>query len=113
VGSQARLPDLDLLSVSAPSYGIVGENVQIPFTIRSSLDRQVRTIIRLRDESGRERTKDLILPPNAETYESILWRLEKEGSSTLEISIPVADGELIAANNSRKFTIAGKPEKIR
>ncbi len=113
VGSQTRLPDLDLLAVSAPSYGIIGENVQIPFSIRSSLDRQVRTIVRLRDESGREHTKDIVLPPNTETFDSVLWRLEKEGSSTLELSIPVADGELIATNNSRKFVIAGRPEKIR
>jgi hypothetical protein len=113
IGSKVRLPDLDLLSVTAPTYGIVGENVQIPFTIRSSLDRQVRTIVRLRDESGRERTKDIVIPPHAETYDSILWRLEKEGTSTLELSIPVADGELVATNNSRKFTIAGRPEKIR
>jgi hypothetical protein len=113
VGSDTRLPDLDLLSVTAPTYGIIGENVQIPFTIRSSLNRQVRTIVRLRDESGNERTKDIILPPNTETYDSILWRLEKEGSSTLELSIPVADGELVATNNSREFTIAGRPERIR
>jgi len=113
VGSDVRLPDLDLLSVTAPTYGIVGENVQIPFTIRSSLNRQVRTIVRLRDEAGRERTKDIVLAPNQETYDSILWRLEKEGSSTLEISIPVADGELVTKNNERKFTIAGRPEKIR
>ena len=113
VGSQTRLPDLDLLSVSAPSYGIIGENVQIPFTIRSSLDRQVRTIVRLRDEAGREHTKDIVIAPNAETYDSVLWRLEKAGASTLELSIPVADGELVASNNSRKFIIAGRPEKIR
>ncbi|MBC8127216.1 MAG: hypothetical protein H8M99_08765 [Gloeobacteraceae cyanobacterium ES-bin-144] len=113
VGSRARLPDIEILSVSAPSYGIIGENVQIPFVIRSSLDRQVRTIVRLRDESGREHTKDIVIPPNAETYDSILWRLEKEGSSTLNLSIPVADGELIATNNSREFTIAGRQEKIR
>lgn len=112
VGSQTRLPDLDLLSITAPTYGIVGENVQIPFTIRSSLDRQVRTIVRLRDETGRERSKDIVIPPNSETYDSILWRLEKEGSSTLELSLPVADGELVTTNNARKFTIAGRPEKI-
>ncbi len=112
VGSQTRLPDLDLLSITAPTYGIVGENVQIPFTIRSSLDRQVRTIVRLRDENGRERSKDIVIPPNSETYDSILWRLEKEGSSTLELSLPVADGELVTTNNARKFTIAGRPEKI-
>jgi hypothetical protein len=113
VGSRTRLPDLDLLSVSAPGYGIIGENVQIPFTIRSSLDRPVRTLVRLRDETGREHTKDIVIAPNAETYDSVLWRLEKAGASTLELSIPVADGELVASNNSRKFIIAGKPEKIR
>ncbi|MCP5545708.1 MAG: hypothetical protein H7A49_17575 [Akkermansiaceae bacterium] len=113
VGSETRLPDLDLLSVSAPAYGIVGENVQIPFTIRSSLDRQVRTIVRLRDDSGREETKDIILPPNAETYDSIIWRLEKEGAAKFELSIPVADGELVSSNNSREFIISGKPEMIR
>ena len=113
MGSKVRLPDLDLLSVTAPTYGIVGENVQIPFTIRSSLNRQVRTIVRLRDESGKERTKEIVIQPNTETYDSILWRLEKQGGSTLDISIPVAEGELIESNNSRKFTIAGRPEKIR
>ncbi len=113
VGSETRLPDLDLLTVTAPTYGIVAENVQIPFTIRSSLDRQVRTIVRLRDESGRERTKNIVLAPNTETYDSILWRLESEGSSTLTLSIPVEDGELVSSNNSRKFTISGRPEKLR
>ena len=113
VGSASRLPDLDLLSVTAPTYGIVGENVQIPFTIRSSLDRQVRTVIRLRDESGRERTKDIVLAPNAETYDSILWRLDKEGVTNLELSFPVADGEWVATNNTRSFPVSGRPEKIR
>lgn len=113
VGSPARLPDLDLLSVTAPSYGVIGEKVQIPFTIRSSLDRQVRSIVRLRDKSGREVTKDLILPPKVETYGSILWQLDQEGASTLELSVPIADGELVASNNQREFVIAGRPEKIK
>ncbi|MCW1913857.1 hypothetical protein OJ996_09745 [Luteolibacter sp. GHJ8] len=113
VGSKKRLPDLDLLSVTAPAYGIVGENVQIPFTVRSSLDREVRTIVRLRDDTGREKTKEITLPPGQPTYDAILWRLEKEGASTLELSIPMADGELIEANNSRKFTLSGRPESIK
>ena len=113
IGNKIRLPDIDLLSVTAPTYGIIGENVQIPFTIRSSLDRQVRTVIRLRDDSGRERSKDIVIPPNSDFHDSILWRLEKDGTSTLTLSIPIADGELVPANNSQKFTIAGRPEKIR
>lgn len=112
-GSKRRLPDLDVLSVTAPTYGIVGENVQIPFTVRSSLEREVRTIVRLRDESGREKTKELVLPPGEETYQSILWRIEAEGSTTLDLSIPVAEGERVDRNNSRKFTLSGRQESIK
>ncbi|WP_035616231.1 hypothetical protein [Haloferula sp. BvORR071] len=113
VGSKKRLPDLDMLSVTAPAYGIVGENVQIPFSIRSSLEREVRTIVRLKDDSGREKTKEIILAPGQTTYDAILWRIEKEGAATLELSVPMADGERIEANNSRKFTLSGRPESIK
>jgi uncharacterized membrane protein len=113
VGSDTRLPDLDLRDVSAPTYGIIGENVQIPFTIESSLKRDVRTIVRIRDESGVERTKDITIPAQAPHYDSILWRLNKEGSTTLTLSIPFADGELVEKNNSQEFTISGRQENIR
>lgn len=113
VGSKARLPDLDILSVTAPTYGIVGENVQIPFIIRSSLEREVRTLIRLRDERGKERTKEITLPPGEDVSESILWRIESEGANTLELNLPVAEGERIGTNNSRKFTLSGRPESIK
>ncbi|MEE2735294.1 MAG: hypothetical protein VYC57_08015, partial [Verrucomicrobiota bacterium] len=109
-GAPARLPDLDLLTVKAPTYGIVGENVQIPFTIESSLERDVRTIVRIRDQAGVERTKNITIPRGSTYYDAILWRLQKEGSSTLELSIPFADGELVEKNNRRRFNIAGRPE---
>lgn len=114
VGSDSRLPDLDIANVTAPTYGIVGENVQIPFTIQSSLDRDVRTIIRLRDvKSGLERTKNITIPAGETYHDSILWRIKQEGSITLELSLPVANGELVSKNNKRKFTISGKKESLR
>ncbi len=114
VGSENRLPDLDISNVTAPTYGIVGENVQIPFTIISSLDHDVRTTIRLRDKkSGIERTKNITIPAGKEFQDSILWRLSTEGTSTLELSIPVAHGEMVAKNNRRQFNIAGRKESLR
>jgi len=112
-GSQQRLPDLDLDSVNAPTYGIVGENVQIPFTIQSSLGRDVRTIVRIRSDSGKERTEDITIRANSTHYDSILWRIEKEGASSLSLSIPATNGELVQSNNSRDFIISGKPESIK
>lgn len=112
-GSNIRLPDLDLESVNAPTYGIVGENVQIPFTIQSSLPRDVRTLVRLRSETGKERTKDIIIPANSTYYDSMLWRIEKEGASKLTLSFPFMNEELVEGNNTRDFVISGKPESIK
>ena len=112
-GSEKRVPDLELAAVNAPTYGIVGENVQIPFTIESSLGRDVRTQVRIRSDTSKERFKDITIRANTTHYDSLLWRIEKEGASTLSISIPVANGELIQSNNSRDFVISGKPESIR
>ncbi|MGB2350554.1 MAG: hypothetical protein ACPH9O_02865 [Akkermansiaceae bacterium] len=114
VGSDKRLPDLDISNVTAPTYGIIGENVQIPFTITSSLDRDIRTSVRLRDtKTGKEHTKNITIPAGDDYHDSMLWRLANEGSSTLEISIPVANGELVAKNNTRAFTISGRAESIK
>ncbi|MGE9266994.1 MAG: hypothetical protein ACQKBY_02760 [Verrucomicrobiales bacterium] len=113
LGSEQRLPDLSLESVTAPTYGIVGENVQIPFTIHSSLPQDTRTIIRLRSESGQERSKQITIPANTSYHDSILWRIEKEGSSELNLSFPVARGELLSTNNNQEFSLSGRPESIR
>jgi uncharacterized membrane protein len=112
-GTNNYLPDIDLINVSAPTYGIVGENIQIPFSIRNSLQKEIRTTITLNDQEGKKRTKAITLSPGETTFDSILWKLEKEGSSTLELSVPVMPEELLPSNNSRKFTISGKPEKIQ
>ncbi len=112
-GSDKRLPDLELSAVNAPTYGIEGENVQIPFTIQSSLARDIRTQVRIRSESGKERYKDITLRANSTHYDSMLWRIEKEGVSKLQISIPFANGELIRSNNQQEFIMSGKPESIR
>ncbi|MDC0088300.1 hypothetical protein OAI07_02030 [Akkermansiaceae bacterium] len=112
-GSDKRLPDLDISELTAPTYGIIGENVQIPFTITSSLDRDIRTVLRLRDlKTGEERTKNITIPAGQEHYDSILWRLTAEGASTLELSIPVSNGELVTVNNKRDFIIAGRREAL-
>lgn len=113
VGLERRLPDLALEAVTAPTYGIVGENVQIPFVIRSSMDRDITTTVRLRSDSGVERVKSVRLPANEVFYDSILWRVEGEGSRLLELSFPPVSGELIESNNSQEFSLAGQPESIR
>ncbi|MEO1856155.1 MAG: hypothetical protein ABGY95_02155, partial [Rubritalea sp.] len=108
VGSKERLPDIEILDITAPTYGIIGEPVQIPFSLRSSLKRDINTTIKLRDTTnGKEFTKKIRIPAEKEYFDNVLWRIDREGTSKLELSFPVAEGELVIENNRQEFIIQG------
>ena len=59
VGSRTRLPDVELLSLDVPTFGIAGKSVRIPFTIDSSLPRDYVTTVTLKTSDGDEVTKEV------------------------------------------------------
>lgn len=113
IGSETSLPDLDLISINAPDFGISGEFVQVNFSIKSTLEKDVRTTVRLRDNQGKEKTKNITIPANKTLHDSIIWKLEKEGTTKLNLSIPFVNGERIRKNNSEEFVIGVKKESIK
>ena len=113
IGANTSLPDLDLYNLTAPDFGIVGEFVQIPFSIQSSLAKDIRTNVTLRGEDGKTKSRVITIPANKTFHGSMIWQLSKEGASKLTLSIPVAQGELNTKNNSQDFVINGKKESIR
>ena len=114
VGAEKSLPDLELTNLSAPDFGIVGEFVQIPFSIKSSMEKDIRTTITIKDDKATSPKSETITIPANKTYRgSMLWQLQQEGSTKLEISFPVSQGELIASNNRQEFIIGAKKESIK
>lgn len=114
VGAAKSLPDLDLTNLTAPDFGILGEFVQIPFTIESSMEREVRTTITLKDTAtNNTKSKTITIPAGKKYHDSILWQLQSLGNATLEFNVPVAKGELNTKNNAQKFVINTKKESIK
>jgi len=115
VGSETYLPDLNLLSVDAPEYGIVGETVQIRFTIRSTLPRLTKTSIKIKDtKTQRTVTKNIAIPANAKSYQdSILWTIKGEETMAMELTLPYQNIELLDNNNSQSFTMDARKENIK
>ena len=114
VGAEKSLPDLELVNLSAPDFGIVGEYVQIPYSIKSSMDKDIRTTVTVKDDKGTApKTKKITIPANKTYRGSMLWQLQQEGSTKLKLSFPVSQGELIATNNSQEFVIGAKKESIK
>ncbi|MEI7730120.1 MAG: hypothetical protein WCO56_11145 [Verrucomicrobiota bacterium] len=112
VGSETPLPDLILQQVSAPAYGLLGEQVSIPFKIQSYLPREVKTVVTLQSTDGEEARKEVVIPAYTLIQDTMVWLPKALGDYNLRMSFPVAEGESLEDNNEQKFRIAIRSEKL-
>lgn len=112
VGSSMQLPDLDLLSLDAPTFGVAGKTVRVPFTIQSSLPREHVALVTLKVSDGSEVTKEVRIAPQGRTSDAILWRPTELGDYTVTLDVPLHSDETIVDNNSREAPIAIREEKL-
>jgi len=113
VGSDRYLPDIDLVSAAAPAYGLLGEQVFIPFAVQSHLPREVNTTISLMEGGVAVAQKKVTLPANAQMQDAILWYPQREGQTTLTLRIPAEPEEINRDNNERRFQITVRRETLR
>ena len=112
-GSESRLPDLVLERFDAPRGGVVAKPMRLPFTISSSLPREVRTTVTMEVTGGEKLTRDVIIPPMGTLEESMLWKPTRTGKFELTVEIPEQNDELVAENNRRTVPIIIREEAIR
>jgi hypothetical protein len=113
VGSETALPDLALENVSAPAYGLLGEEISIPFKVTSHLPREVKTTVSIVDQGGEVASKQITIPPNGEVEESILWAPREAGEVTATVKLPMEPDEAIAENNEQTFHTSIRVEKLK
>ena len=113
VGSPSRLPDVELLSLDAPTFGVAGKAVRIPFTIDSAMPRAYTTTITLRASDGDEVTKEVRVEPMGRTTDEVTWKPKGTGDFTISLSVPRHADEFLVENNTLKAPIAIREEKLR
>ncbi len=113
IGSQTRLPDLDLLSFDVPTFGVGGKNVRLPFTIESSLPRDHVAQIELKVSDGTIIKHQVRVAAMGRTSDAILWKPEGVGDYTLSLHVPPHPEERIKENNHRETPIAIREEKLK
>jgi hypothetical protein len=113
VGAPRALPDLALVNASAPAMGIVGDRVQIAFTIRNTMPETVTTTVEVDDGEGRRAAKQVQLPPLRETSDFLFWTPAKEGTSTLTLRVENVPGEALPDNNQRQLQVSARKEAIK
>ncbi len=113
VGSQTRLPDVNLLSFDVPTFGVAGKTVRIPFTIESSLPRDHVTQVTMTSADGVRVTQEVRVSAMGRTSDALLWKPEQVGDFTLTLSIPTLPEERLLDNNAKTAPIAIRDEKLK
>jgi hypothetical protein len=113
VGSRTRLPDVELLSLDVPTFGVSGKAVRIPFSIDSSLPRDYITSVTLRSSDGDLVSKEVRIAAMSRTADALVWKPKATGEFTLSLTIPKHGDESLTDNNKLTAPISIRDEKLR
>ncbi len=113
VGATTRLPDLELLALDAPTFGVAGKAVRIPFSIESTLPREQLVTVKLTTSDGDEVTKEVRIAAMGRTADWLIWKPKAVGDYTVTLDVPRQAEELLADNNRLTAPIAIREEKLR
>ncbi|HQX50402.1 MAG TPA: VWA domain-containing protein [Planctomycetaceae bacterium] len=113
VGSEERLPDMELAASDAPTFGVVNKSLRIPFRIISWLpaDRDVK--VSLTGTRGEKSEKTVRVSGMGQQQDTIDWKPEKTGEYELTLEIPVDDSETLPDNNRLKIPITIRDEELK
>lgn len=113
VGNTSRLPDLELLALDAPTFGVAGKAVRIPFSIESTLPREHLATVKLTTSDGEELTKEVRIAAMGRTSDWLVWKPKKVGDYTVTVDVPRLPDELLGDNNKLTAPIAIREEKLK
>jgi len=116
VGSDVRLPDVELVSVDCPSVGVVGKPVRIPFTLTSSLPGERVARVRLTvagDAADATLVRDVTLPAQGTVTDWFHYTPPAVGDLTLTVAVAPLAGELVPDNNERTAPLQVRRETLR
>jgi hypothetical protein len=113
VGSRTRLPDVELLSLDVPTFGVSGKAVRVPFSIESSLPRDFNTTVTFRSSDGDEMSKEVRIAAMSRTSDSLVWKPKATGDFTVSLTIPKQGDETLTDNNKLTAPISIRDEKLR
>lgn len=113
VGSETKLPDVELASLDCPTVGVAGKPVRVPFTIHSSLPTERLVVVDFKASNGDVLRKEVRLPAMGTATDWIYWTPRDVGDYTVTVTVPKQDGELLPDNNQRTAPIAVRQERLK
>ena len=112
LGSEARLPDVELSSFDVPTFAVAGKPLRIPFTIESSLPRDEPATLEMKSSTGEVITKPVVIPAMGRLEDVITWKPESPGEIKLTLTVPKTGEEKNLDNNSLEAPLSVRKEEL-
>ncbi|GDX09923.1 membrane protein [Verrucomicrobiota bacterium] len=112
-GSENYLPDLELQSVLAPTYGLLNERISVFVTLQNHLNREVKTTVTVSGPGGATGSKAVTIPPMAQIQDMVVITPTAEGEADFTVKVPVEKDEIFPENNEKKFHMAVRKETLK
>ena len=113
VGSDARLPDVEIVSFDVPTFAVAGKPLRIPYTIDSALPREEVIGITMSTSRGEEVREEIRLPAMGRLQKAFLWRPGEPGSVRLTLTLPPTGSERNTENNKTEADLDVRQEQLR
>jgi hypothetical protein len=113
MGSETFLPDVEVQSVLAPSYGLLNERISVMVAVQNRLQREVKTTLSLTGTGGTASSKQVTLPPMGQVQEMLVFTPTQEGEGDYVVKVPVEREEAFKENNERPFRLAARKEILK
>ncbi len=113
MGSEERLPDIELTGLNAPTFGVAGKTVRFPFRIHSWLPQERELTVSLTGTAGTPVEKRVRVPGMGTLQETLEWRPDQTGEFQLRLEVPVDEAEISSANNSLSFPFSVRNEALQ
>jgi uncharacterized membrane protein len=113
VGSETRLPDVELSSFDVPAFAVAGKPLRIPFTIESSLPRDEPATLEMKSSTGEVITQPVVIPAMSRLEDVITWKPENPGEVKLTLTVPKTGEETNLENNSLVAPLSIRREQLR
>ncbi len=113
VGSEERLPDLELAASDAPTFGVVNKSLRIPFRVISWLPADKDVKVSLTGTRGEKIEKNVQVTGMGQQQDTIEWKPEKTGEYKLTLELPVDESETLIDNNTLTIPITIRDEELK
>jgi len=112
-GAETRLPDVWMVSFDAPTFGVAGKPLRIPFVVESSLPREQPVTLEMTTSTGEIVSKDITLPAMGRVQDNIVWLPTKTGDVKLTLKVPPVAGERYPDNNVMEAPVSIRKEELK